>query len=150
MKRKPLEAMRVRNFGLPGAARTVKSESIIKGQRGPDVRRGSILRKSQQGLNNTKGEKDEKTSLNCNGGDGITSCARPAFRRSDYGWRRRSRGRIWLSRVPIRLLSIWRLFWLLSTVSVLQLLLWAIILPVQRTPLLPSPPAQSPLLSLLT
>src|SRR6266404_3659764 len=97
--------------------------------------RGNTCANLNRGKQHERGKENEKTSFHCIGGDGITSCARPAFRRSDYGWRRRSRGRIWLSGVPIRLLSIWLL------PALLQLLFWADILLVQRTPLLPSSPA---------
>src|SRR5947208_7481813 len=101
---------------------------------------------NQQGIKRQKGDKqNEKTSIYCIVGDGITSCARPAFRRSDHDWRRRSRVRI--SGVPIRLLPV-RLQWILPILSV-RVLLWAVILLVQWASLLSPPPSLS-LLSVLS
>jgi hypothetical protein len=146
-----VRAARLRDFGLLGTARAFKSDSITQGQKAQMCVGVQSLRKSQSTrAKQRKGKIYEKTSLHCIGGNGITSGARPAFRRSGYGWRGRSRNRIWLSRLPIRLLRLRLLsIWLLPTVSVLQLLFWAVILLVQRTPLIPTPPARSllPILS---
>src|SRR6266404_3345890 len=107
--------------------------------------RGKTCANLNRAKQHERGKENEKTSIHCIGGDGITSCARPAFRRSDHDWRRRSRVRI--SGVPIRLLPV-RLQWILPILSV-PILLWAVILLVQRTPLLPPPPSSS-LLSVLS
>jgi hypothetical protein len=125
------------DFGFLGTARAFKSDSITEGRistKAPEsAQNATCVNLDQQGINKTKGGKDEKTSFDCIGGNWVTFCARTAFRRSDYGWRWGSRNRIWLSRLPIRLLSI-RLrllsIWILPTVSVLQPLLWAVILLV--------------------
>ena len=151
----PVRAAKATRFRISGNRKSVQIRFYygrISTKAPESAQNATCVNLDQQGINKTKGGKDEKTSLNCIGGNWVTFCARTAFRRSDYSWRWGSRNGIWLSRLPIRLLSI-RLrvlpIWILPTVSVLQLLLWAVILLVQRTPLL-SPPPSSSLLSVLS